>query len=44
MKIKREKISAYVAESRMIAALEAGVKYMAIEANEQVFLPDGIII
>ena len=29
-----QKISAYVAENRMIAALEAEVKYMALEANE----------
>ena len=36
-----QKISAYVAESRMIAALEAEVKYMALEANEQVFLLEG---
>ena len=31
-----QKISAYVAENRMIAALEAEVKYMAFKANEQV--------
>ena len=36
-----QKISAYVAESRMIAALEAEVKYMAFEANEQVLSKTG---
>ena len=36
-----QKISAYVAENRMIAALEAEVKYMAREANEQVSSQEG---
>ena len=36
-----QKISAYVAENRTIEALEAEVKYMAIKANEKVFLPEG---
>ena len=30
-----QRISAYVAETRMIAALEAEVKYMATQANDQ---------
>ena len=29
-----QNISTYVVENRMIAALEAEVKYMALEANE----------
>ena len=36
-----QRISAYVAENRMISALEAEVKYMAVKANEQVPLPEG---
>ena len=36
-----QKISAYVAENRMIAALEAEVKYMALEANEHVSSKEG---
>ena len=36
-----QRISAYVAENRMIAALEAEVKYMALEANEQVSFQEG---
>ena len=37
-----QKISAYVAENRMIAALEAEVKYMDFEANEQVLSKTGL--
>ena len=36
-----QRVSAYVAENRMIAALEDEVKYMSIKANEQVPLPEG---
>ena len=36
-----QRISAYVAETRMIAALEAEVKYMANKANDQETPDDG---
>ena len=36
-----QKISAYVAENRMIAALEVEVKYVASKANEQVLSKTG---